>query len=65
MHALANTHPLHRDHLAVQLCAMQVLNAFGGFVSGGHGNKAIATPAWTASVGHHFGSNNLQRTIFV
>lgn len=55
-----NTHPLNRDHLAMQFSPVQVADTLGGLVCGRHGDEAVAAGARTLSVGHHLSANNLQ-----
>ena len=53
-------HPLHGDHLAVQLRAVQVGDAAGGLVAGGHGDEAVAAGSRALGVGHHLGPDHLE-----
>lgn len=55
----SSPHPLHRDHPAVQLSPVQVVDALGRLLRGRHGDEAVAAGAGTLGVGHDFGSDDL------
>lgn len=55
-----DTHPLHRDHPAMQLSSVQVADTLGGLLCGRHGDKTVAASPGTLGVGHHLSSNNLE-----
>lgn len=56
-----SSHPLHRDHLAMQLSPVKVADALGGLLCGRHGDKPIAASPRTLGISHHLSSNNLQK----
>lgn len=56
----ADTHPLHRDHSAMELSSVQVADTFGGLLCGGHGDESIAASSRALCIGHHLSSNDLQ-----
>lgn len=58
---VGNTHPLDGDHLAVQLGAVQVLDALRTFLHGSHGDEAVAAGARGAGIGHDLGGHHLSR----
>lgn len=55
-----DTHPLHRDHPAVQLGPVKVADTLGGLLCGRHGDKTVAASPGALSVGNHLSSNDLQ-----
>lgn len=55
-----HTHPLHRDHPAMQLGPVKVADTLGCFLCGWHGDKPVAASPGTFGIGHHLSSDNLQ-----
>lgn len=56
----SGTHPLHRDHPAMQLGPVEVADALGGLLCGRHGHETIAASPGALGVGYHLSSDNLQ-----
>ena len=57
----SDTHPLHRDHPAMQLSPVKVADTLGGLLCGRHGDKTIAASPGALGVCHHLSSNNLHK----
>ena len=45
----------------MQFGPVEMADALGGLIGGGHGDEAVAAGARALGVGHHLGSNNLMR----